>query len=211
MERNGSHHKLETPVFVGRDGLLVIAAVAGTNICLLAIALAVFGTGEAGWHQALRYTIRFAALVFLVIFTTPLLIAIHAETFGFLKKHARTIGFSFAAAFSIHLFAVVQFLIEGGDLPKAPALLMDGAALLSILAMVSTSSDYVMKRIGISTWRTLHVIGLHVIWFTLLTPFLSRVRWDFSTYVYWIYSFLLIGAFLARIQHTWLGRRREPT
>lgn len=175
---------------------MLAAASFVVGVLLILVAHANSNSPLDAWHVSIRYSIRFCAVIFLVIFLSGALKDLAG--LGVFVKYRRWIGISFAVAFLIHLYSVTMFLSVGGYLPKLPALIMDLFTATFILVMTVTSNDFLVRVIGYSNWKRLHLVGIYAIWLTLFVPFSSRIRLDFSTYPYWLFSAALVLVLIVR-------------
>lgn len=191
-----------------RTTIILVTASAAANLLILGWALHIFGSETAGWHQALRYTVRFSAVIFLIGFLAgPVAARWPNDITNLLRVYGRGIGLSFAAAQTIHFLAVANFLVSGGHPPRLPGLVMDFVATSFLAAMAFTSNEWARSKLGTDRWRRLHWLGLYVIWFTLLVPFAYRVTLDPRSFVYWIYTVALVSAFVFRLTYKSKPRR----
>lgn len=199
MTQSPTNRKDPTPISVKRRRLLwnlsLVCASALTNVVVMLVTIYIVGSDKEGWHQAVRNTIRMASLLFFVLLTLEYFSRRFTNpVWTFLRAHRRGLGLGFAAAVVIHLSAVYLYLEHGGRLPSLLALSMDGTAVVALSLMAVTSNDKAVALLSPVRWKILHRTGVWICWFTLLIPFISRIRFDADTSAYWLFSIQLIVA-----------------
>ena len=164
------------------------------------------GEDRAGaWQLAARYTARVAFPVFLAVFVAgPWQRLAPGPLPRWLVRNRRALGLAFAAMFTLHLLCLATFNVIRGTWPDPLTLIVGGGAFVALYAMVLTSTDAAVRRLGPVRWRRLHAAGLYWLWFVYTFTYvgrLSRAR-DFFA----VFALLCVAALAVRIA----GRRRRP-
>jgi len=156
-------------------------AIAITCALGLAGGLAAVGAGLAwgeneveGVQLAARYSARFAFLLFLPVYAASAwhrLAPSAASRFAMLRR--RALGLGFASAHAVHLGALIAAL-RAADGSFDPTAAVGGAAYAATFAMAATSNDAAVRRLG-RHWRTLHRVGVHLIWFVFAFTYGGRL------------------------------------
>jgi DMSO/TMAO reductase YedYZ heme-binding membrane subunit len=140
-----------------------VAALGATTALLIGHGLA--DTPVEQWRLAARYTARFSVTIFLVVFVVSSWNRLAPSTTSrFLRKRRRALGLAFATAHTIHLGALVTFNVVAGEVPKLATLVVGGGAYVVMFAMVATSNDASVRRLG-RNWVRLHKLGIYWLWF----------------------------------------------
>lgn len=149
-------------------------AVAAAGVALVLAACVSYGWNETGTQLAARYTARFSALLFVVVFVSrPLFNLWRTDFTRDLLRRRRQLGLGFALAHGIHLLAIVAFFIASGawfgsgDIPA-------GLTYLFIALMAVTSNDASVRRLG-RWWKRLHRTGIWAIFLTFSIAYGGRV------------------------------------
>jgi DMSO/TMAO reductase YedYZ heme-binding membrane subunit len=146
----------------------------------LALAAIAFGqiTGAAPderWQLAARYTARVAFLLFLPVFVASAWNRLWPSPASrFAVRRRRALGLSFATAHTIHLGALTSFQITTREVPDAVTLIAGGGAFVVMFAMVATSTDAAVRRLG-RNWLRLHKAGVYWLWFVFTFSYAGRV------------------------------------
>ncbi len=153
----------------------------------LAIA-AGFGLADAtpdatAWQLAARYTARLAFLLFLPVYVASSWhrLAPSAAT-RWLMRRRRSLGLAFAIAHIVHLGALATFQVTSRGMPDFVTLGVGGGAFFVLFAMVATSNDAAVRRLGGRRWQRLHRFGMHYLWFVFAFSYAGRVAagmWSF--------------------------------
>jgi sulfoxide reductase heme-binding subunit YedZ len=170
---------------------------------MIAMILAVAGTGADG----LRIVIRATARTSLVLFTAAFLASALRRGWPgpasrWLLANRRHLGVSFAVSHGFHLIAILAFAgwSASGIVANASptAVILGGIGYLFILAMVATSFDRTAAWLGPRAWSRLHTVGVYVIW----TIFFATVApHAFTSPLYIPFALLLVAALGIRLWH----------
>jgi len=177
-------------------------------------AVAVLGAGLAsgadaaeGWQHAARYTARFAFLAFLPVYVArPWQALAPGPAPRWLLARRRALGLGFATTHYVHLAALSLFFVVSGEAPDPVVLVVGGGTFVLLTAMVATSNDAAVRRLGTRRWKRLHRVGIHALWFVFAFSYLGRLaegRWFFAPFVA-----LALGA-LALRGVAWAAARRS--
>lgn len=127
------------------------------------------------WQLAARYTARAAFFLFLCVYCMgPAFRLTQAPSLRAPLRNRRAWGLGFAVAHGVHLAALVTFLIVSGRPTSPITLLLGGLGYVVLLALVLTSNDAAVKRLG-ARWKTLHRFGVHYLWLIFTLTYLGRI------------------------------------
>ncbi len=157
----------------------------GAALALAAIAtgFALGSTHEEQWLLAARYTARLSFPLFLVVFLSTAWNQLAPSAASrWVAKRRRSFGLAFATAHTIHLGALATYLSMIGEHPAPQRLAVGGAAYLGMFLMVATSTDGAVRRLG-RQWRTLHRVGLYLLWFVFAFTYSNRVATRGAAYL----------------------------
>ena len=145
---------------------------------LTALLLAIHGTGEEGLRVVVRATARTSLVFFAAVFAASGLRRLwRAPLSAYLLRNRRYVGLSFAVSHAIHLVAI---LLLAATLPDFIANVSrttavgGGIGYLLIAAMVLSSNDTAVRRLGRRRWRALHVTGLWAVFGIFLSSYGGR-------------------------------------
>ncbi|MFN2425146.1 MAG: hypothetical protein ABR587_01720 [Candidatus Binatia bacterium] len=142
-----------------------------------AAALAMFGSGVEGLQALARYSGRAGLLWFALIFSiAPLHQFAPGPWTRLALRRRRHLGLAFGAHHLVHLAELLAYLAVSGrglDPSRAAGGIVGYVVLL---AMMLTSSDAAVARLGQKNWKRLHRAGLWYLWIVFLLTYLPRVR-----------------------------------
>ncbi len=148
------------------------AASGATLVALLGYSMGA-AQGE-GWLLAARYTARLSFPLFLLVFIASSWNRLAPSRVSrFLVRRRRALGLAFATAHTIHLAALITNNVVAGNRPNAVSLIGGGGAYLMMFAMVATSNDAAVRRLG-RNWLRLHKLGVYWIWFVFTFSYAGR-------------------------------------
>jgi len=155
-------------------GLCALAAVGAGAI--VAGSLASHPDGTEGWLHAARYSARFSFVLFMLVFVArPWHQLRPSRTTRWAVRHRRALGLAFATAHFIHLYALTRFNLAAESTPDAVALVFGGAGYVLLAAMVATSNDAAVRRLGARNWKRLHTTGMFWLWFIFFQSYAGRL------------------------------------
>ena len=159
------------------NGLLIwLAATIMFSLALIADLLAAAPISTETWLLWARYTARLSFFLFLAAYLAgPLYDLAPAPITLWLRQHRRNAGISFGLAHTIHLGALIAFLIISGEPVDAATVIVGGGAYLAMFAMLATSNDAVIRRMGQTNWRRLHKFGAHYLAFVFVFTYTSSL------------------------------------
>ncbi len=159
-----------------RDIALFCAA-GGAVAVLAAVAGHAWGSDPAnGWQLAARYTARVAFPPFLAVFVASAWQRLAPGPVPrWLVRHRRALGLAFATMFTVHLICLTGFSLASGTAPDATTLIGGGGAFLAMYALVLTSTDGAVRRLGAKRWRRLHTFGVYYLWFIFTFSYAGRL------------------------------------
>jgi len=140
-------------------------------------AFATFGTGVEGFQALARYSGRVGLLWFALVFSVaPLHRFLRSEWTKLALRNRRRLGLAFGMHHFVHLAELLTYLaISGkGFDPSRAAGGMVGYAFL--LAMMLTSNDAAVARLGPRNWKRLHRTGVWYLWIVFVMTYVPRVR-----------------------------------
>ena len=161
----------------GTIAVACAAAALGASIAI-AVGHALADVPLEQWRLSARYTARFSFPILLVTFVASSwhrLAPSAASRFVLLRR--RALGLAFATAHTIHLGALVTVNVLAGEVPKPVTLIAGGGAYLVMFAMVLTSNDAAVRRLG-RNWVRLHKLGIYWLWFVFTFSYGGRAFGD---------------------------------
>lgn len=184
--------------------ITVFCAAGGVVAVLAAVAGHASGTDPAnGWQLAARYTARVAFPPFLAVFVASAWQRLAPGPVPrWLVRHRRALGLAFATMFTVHLVCLTGFSLASDTTPDATTLLGGGGAFVAMYALVLTSTDGAVRRLGATRWRRLHTFGVYYLWFIFTFSYVGRVAGGQTFFVAFVLACFL--GLLVRI----VGRRR---
>jgi methionine sulfoxide reductase heme-binding subunit len=153
--------------------LCAAAALLAGSAIATALALGADAVEQARF--AARFTARVSFLLFLPVYVASSwnqLAPSAASRFAFRRR--RSLGLAFATAHTIHLGALTTFQVLTREVPNTVTFVFGGGAYLALFALVATSSDAAVRRLG-KRWRRLHQVGVHWLWFVFAFSYSGRV------------------------------------
>lgn len=151
------------------------AAAAILALAMIAVGFATGGDASERWQLAARYTARAAFLLFLPVYAASSWNRLWpSDASRWALRRRRALGLAFATAHAIHLGALTTFQVVENERPDAVTLIGGGGAFVAMFALVATSNDAAVRRLGRS-WRRLHQVGVHWLWFIFAFSYFGRV------------------------------------
>jgi sulfoxide reductase heme-binding subunit YedZ len=128
------------------------------------------------WQLWARYTARFSFFLFLAVYlASPLYQLTQNKATTWLRQNRRNAGISFGVAHIIHLAALLIFLILSQRPTSLETLIVGGGAYVAMFAMLATSTDGAIRRLGTTHWRRLHKFGVHYLAFVFAVTYTGGV------------------------------------
>ena len=137
-------------------------------VAMCGAVLAYAGTADPGVHLLLRSTARTSAVLFLVAFLArPVRQLWRNSVSNYLLQNRRYFGVSMAVSHLLHGIGIVWMitLMPAGQKPNATTLAFGGMGYAFLAAMVATSSDVAVRKLGRTAWTLLHRTGMYYLWF----------------------------------------------
>ncbi len=121
------------------------------------------------WQLLARYTARLSFMFFLLSYLASPLYALSAnQAFDWLRRNRRNAGISFSIIHTVHFVALICFFIVTGEEVPPSTIIVGGGAYLAMFAMLATSDDNAIRRVGAKRWRLIHKFGAHYLAFIFL-------------------------------------------
>ncbi len=181
-------------------------------VIALGAVLAGFHFGESrseSWQLAARWTARVGFPIFILTYSASSLGRLwHSPLTRSIWRDRRWWGLGFAAAHTVHLFALITFLRISGETRPVPVLLGGGFGYVLLYAMVLTSDDAAMRALG-KNWKRLHTLGIHWLWAVFFISYLGRVFKPESHMVGLVGTGISLTALGLRLAVWIKGRRRS--
>jgi DMSO/TMAO reductase YedYZ heme-binding membrane subunit len=180
-------------------------------LALLAMALlllAVYGSGEPGLRVLIRATARSSLVLFLPAFVASSLRRLWPTPFSaWLLRNRRQLGVSFAVSHFLHLAAILALARNHADTFEVSPVTIVGGGLgyVFIAAMVATSSDAAVRRLGPRRWKWLHRAGLWTLFVIFAQSYIPAPLFDIR---YAPASLAMLAALGVRIAAFVRARRR---
>ena len=140
-----------------------------------AVLLAQHGPGEEFLRSTLRATARSSVALLLGAYVASSAFRLWRGALpGWLLRHRRYLGVSFAVSHTVHASAVIALYPsmkpeEAGVL----TVIVGGAGFVFMWAMAATSFDRSAAWLGPVWWKRLHSTGLQLLWFVFAFTFLG--------------------------------------
>ncbi|ERL47434.1 methyltransferase TrmFO protein [Candidatus Micropelagos thuwalensis] len=142
-----------------------------------------------------RYSAHLSFLYLIAAYSVSIL----KDTFNFdainnLATNRRYFGLSFSITHSVHLAALIYFFYTNNENPELVSILGGGLGYLLMYAMTLTSTDAMVKRIGIKNWKMLHATGVNylvIIFFYTFSGSMIETSL-YSTYTVYVLVILII-------------------
>lgn len=177
---------------------------AAASIVAIGAGLALGDDAAEAWQLAARYTARLAFPIFLVVFVASAWQRLSPGPVPrWLVRHRRALGLAFATVFAFHLMSLVTRSIVIREWPEPPTLVVGGGAFVALFAMVATSNDAAVRRLGAVRWRRLHTVGLYWLWFVFTFTYVGRLSQARDFFA--VFALACVAALVIRI----VGRRRR--
>lgn len=190
-------------------------AIPTTNL-LLALLIAYFPffgiqpLDSETYSQAIQWSARYSGLLFVLVFAIrPINQTKSTSWANTLLKQRRYWGISFALAHLVHLSTIivkVQWYHNGDFLAVAPlsTQLVSLFLVLCMMAMLFTSNNWSIKKLGAKRWKTLHVVCLYLLALSFTSSFLGKaLDPERSSWVYWSFSIALLLIWALRVSLFW--------
>jgi DMSO/TMAO reductase YedYZ heme-binding membrane subunit len=191
-----------TPAIAG----FCAAAALGASIAVL-IGHSLGDTPLEEWRLAARYTARFSFPIFVLAFVASSWNRLAPSPASrFVMRRRRALGLAFATAHTIHLGALVTYNVLAGTTPGLAALVGGGGAYALMFAMVITSNDASVRRLG-HNWVRLHKVGIYWLWFVFTASYGGRTFGDKPEFA--PFFALLVAGFGVRIAAARARRTRR--
>ena len=155
----------------------LLCALAGTlAIAVIVVSVASADAVDEGWRHAARYTARFSFFCFLPVYVASAWQRLAPSRVSrWVMKNRRSLGLAFATAHTVHLGALITFSTMAETAPGLTSLIGGGGAYVMMFAMVATSNDAAVRRLGARNWQRLHRVGVHWLWFIFAFSYAGRV------------------------------------
>lgn len=187
--------------FEGRS-LVVGAALAA--VAMLGGAAFAAGWSEAGVRIVVRATAKVGIVLFALAFSaSSLRVFWRSGASAWLLRNRRYVGLSFAVFHFLHLAALATLAVAFpepflGEL-NAVTLIGGGLAYALLLAMVVTSTDAAVRRLGRRSWKRLHTLGSWTIWVIFVQSYVPRAILEGPIYIpFAALPFAVLGLRVAR-------------
>jgi sulfoxide reductase heme-binding subunit YedZ len=157
-------------------GVTLVASAALFGALFLAPSSQIGTLQIEAWQLWARYTARLSFFLFLAVYlASPLYQLAQNKATHWLRVNRRNAGISFGIAHIIHLGALIMFLILSGRPTGLETLIVGGGAYVAMFAMLATSTDGAIRRLGAQNWRRLHKFGVHYLAFVFLATYMGGV------------------------------------
>lgn len=162
----------------------LIPGLVATAILFFILLLLIYGFGEEGVRQIIRWTARFSVMLFSMAFTASGLYRLFQNPFTFwLLMNRKYLGISFAIIHLIHLLflALLQFNFHPVfERAKTISLMGGGLAYLFLVLMLLTSFERFSKYLSKKQWKLLHTVGGYWILFIFLRSYWKRALTEYE-------------------------------
>ncbi len=157
------------------------------------------GFNEDALRETLRETARISFILFLVVFLASPLYALNKNSVTqWLIQNRRYLGLSFGVSHLIHLVLIIALVLgysegELSNIATSDTYLMGGLGYLFIFAMMMSSNDGAVKRLGRKRWKLLHRVGMYFLFVSFLMSFIGLLDKDQTFYLPFVVAILFAG------------------
>ena len=157
------------------------------------------GFNEDALRETLRETARISFILFLVVFLASPLYALNKNSVTqWLIQNRRYLGLSFGVSHLIHLVLIIALVLgysegELSNIATSDTYLMGGLGYLFIFAMMMSSNDGAVKRLGRKRWKLLHRVGMYFLFVSFLMSFIGLLDKDQTFYLPFVVDILLLS------------------
>jgi DMSO/TMAO reductase YedYZ heme-binding membrane subunit len=168
---------------------LLIGSTIAFSMVIVGITFLIFGLSEESLRLSLRETARISVAIFLLVFIASSFHQLSRSRISkWLMINRRYLGISFGASHLIHLALIVWLIYSyssGNLLSIAPlnSYMVGGIGYIFIIAMLITSNNQSMKRLGRKRWKILHTSGMYYLFLSFIMSFVGLLEKDFSFYL----------------------------
>jgi hypothetical protein len=136
------------------------------------------GVGEPALRALVRATAGSSLALFVTVFAASgLHRLLRRPASAWLLRNRRWVGLSMAASHAVHLAAIATLAARwpaaGAAIPM-PTRLVGSFGTLALTALVVTSNERAVARLGAGRWRTLHRAGCWVLWLVFALSYAPR-------------------------------------
>ncbi len=151
------------------------------------------------WRLAARWTARVGFPLFILTYSASSIGRLwYNGVTRELWRDRRWWGLGFAAAHTVHLYALLTYLKVSGESRPVPILLVAGTGYALMFAMALTSNAAAMRALG-KNWRRLHTLGIHWLWAIFAFSYAGRIFKPESMTTGLIGTLFTMGALALRI------------
>ena len=164
---------------------------------LFSFALAIYFFIIASSDESARLWTRYSAHLSFLYLITAYSVSIFKDTFNHdainnLVINRRYFGLSFSISHSVHLVALIYFFYTSNENPGIVSIIGGGLGYLLMYAMTLTSTDAMVKRIGIKNWKMLHTIGINYLVIIFFYTFFGSMVGTSLYSIYTVYVLAII-------------------
>ena len=138
-----------------------------------------------------RYSAHLSFIYLLVAYSAGIL----SQNFKYpitkqLLKNRRYFGLGFSVTHTFHLVALIYFFYIRNEEPTIVTILGGGLGYLLMYAMAITSTDEMVKMVGIKRWKLIHTIGINYLVVIFFYAFVGAI---YQTSIYSIYTIYVLA------------------
>lgn len=127
------------------------------------------------WRLAARWTARAGFPLFILTYSASSLGRLwYGDITRTIWRDRRWWGLGFAAAHTVHLYALLKFNRAAGQTISTTTMIGGGIAYALLYLMALTSNAAAMRALG-KNWRRLHTLGIHWLWMIFALSYIGRV------------------------------------
>ncbi len=169
---------------------------------LLAGYFLVIMSSEDGPLLWARYSANLSFIYLFAAFSASALnLRFNNQITKFLLRNRRYFGLSFALAHSFHLAALIYFFSGTNDEPSMVSIVGGGLGYLLMYAMAFTSTDKMVRRVGIKNWKLLHTVGINYLVIAFLFAFISSIFQKEIYSIYTIFTFAVLTIWTLKLMN----------
>ena len=176
---------------------LLVGSTIAFSMAVFGITFSIFGLNEESLRLSLRGTARISLAIFFLVFIASSFHQLSRSRISkWLMINRRYLGISFGVSHLIHLVLIVWLIYSysnGNLLSIAPldSYIIGGIGYVFIIAMLITSNNQSIKRLGRKRWKMLHTSGMYYLFLSFIMSFIGLLEKDFSFYLPLVLALIL--------------------
>ena len=162
---------------------------------VLAIYFFIIAPSDESARLWTRYSAHLSFLYLIAAYSLSILKdTLNLDAINNLAINRRYFGLSFSISHSVHLVALIYFFYTSNENPGIVSIIGGGLGYMLMFAMTLTSTDAMVKRIGIKNWKMLHTTGINYLVIIFFYTFVGSMVGTslYSIYTVYVLAILII-------------------